>query len=115
MSTAKKVKIFQNADAKIYKDAKDKNVAANMIYFNVTNDGAPIAFRDHERVVGYDADGLLQAFIKGALVCVVDRNGGETLYTPCDAYKDANGVAGVSYNDDGSLRLLQSIERANYE
>ena len=110
MATVRKVKIFENADAKIYKDAKDKNVAANMIYFNATNASTPIAFRDHECVVGYDADGLLEAFIKGALVCVIDVNGGETLYTPCDAYKDADGVVGVSYNDNGLSRLLQSIE-----
>lgn len=114
MSEVNKVKIFENAGAKIYKDAKDKNVAANMIYYNSTNAGDPIAFRDHECVVGYDADGLLEAFVKGALVCVIEGYGGETLYAPCYVYKDKNGVAGVSYNDSGALIVLYSIERANY-
>ena len=32
MSKVAKVKIFDNAGAKIYMDAKDKNVSANVIY-----------------------------------------------------------------------------------
>lgn len=112
MANVAKAKIFENAGAKIYKDAKDKNVTANMIYSNYTNAGNLIAFRDHECVVGYDADGLLEAFIKGALVCFTDEHGGETLYTPCHAYKNEAGVVAVSYGQGVAFNELHSIEGA---
>lgn len=110
MAKNMKVKIFENAGAKIYKDAKDKNVSVNMIYSNYINADNLIAFRDHECVVGYDADGLLEAFAKGALVCFTDEIGGETLYTPFYAYKNSNGSAVVSYGDSGTFNELHSIE-----
>lgn len=110
MSKVAKVKIFDNAGAKIYMDAKDKNVSANVIYHKPPVSGANIAFRDHECVVGYDADGLLEAFIKGALVCLIDERGGETLCTPAEAYKNDAGVTTVSYSHDGGFSGLSSIE-----
>ena len=109
MSKVITVKIFDNAGAKIYMDAKDKNVAANMIYSNYITASNLTAFRDHECVVGYDADGLLEAFIKGALVCFTDERGGETLYTPHLAYKDTNGVVTVLYGEGESSVTLHSI------
>ena len=109
MSNTAKVKIFDNAGAKIYMDAKDKNVAANMIYFNYITASNLTAFRDHECVVGYDADGLLEAFIKGALVCFIDELGGETLYTPHRAYKDKSGLVKVFCGEGENSVALHSI------
>lgn len=112
MSKTQKVKIFENAVAKIYKDAKDKNVSANMIYSNYITASDSTAFRDHECVVGYDADGLLEAFIKGSLVCFTDELGGETLYTPHRAYKGKDGVVTVFYGEgENSVALHSIIER----
>ena len=110
MAIVGKVKILDNAVTKIYMDAKDKNVSANVIYHKLPVSGANIAFRDHECVVGYDADGLLEAFIKGALVCLIDERGGETLCTPTNAYKNYAGVTTVSYLHDGGFSNLSSIE-----
>lgn len=107
-----KVKIFENAGAKIYMDAKDKNVSANVIYSKHTAVGNMIAFQDHECVVGYDADGLLEAFVKGALVCFIDEYGGESLCTPGEAYKNDAGVTVVSYPHQGGFSTLFSIEGA---
>lgn len=113
MAKDAKVKIFENAGAKIYMDAKDKNVSANVIYSKYTAGGNMIAFRDHECVVGYDADGLLEAFVKGALVCFIEEDGGETLSTPVDAYKNDVGVTAVScFHDGGIYSRLFSIKGA---
>lgn len=109
MSQTIKAKIFENAGAKIYEDAKDKNIAANMIYSNYATADNLIAFRDHECVVGYDADGLLEAFVKGALVCFTDELGGEVLYAPHHAYKDQAGTVTVWYGEGERSVGLHSI------
>lgn len=109
MAKVTKVKIFDNAGAKIYMDAKDKNVSANMIYSNYITVSDSTAFRDHECVVGYDADLLLEAFIKGALLCFTDELGGETLYIPHRAHKDKNGLVTVFCGEGENSIALHSI------
>ena len=108
MAGVAKVKIFDNVGAQIYMDAKAKNVSANVIYHKLPVSETNIAFQDHECVVGYDADGLLEAFIKGALVCVIDERGGETLCTPTEASKSVNGVTKIFYYYNGEFIKLVS-------
>ena len=105
-----KLKIFENVGTKIYMDAKDKNVSANVIYSKHTAVGNMVAFQDHDCTVGYDADRLLEAFVKGALVCFLDEHGGETLCTPVEVYKNDMGVTVVSYPYEGGFSKLFSIE-----
>lgn len=53
---------------KIYMDAKDKNVAKVVIYYNSSNDSANAPFLDEECTIPFPNDELCDAFVKGAIL-----------------------------------------------
>ncbi len=57
---------------KIYMDAKDKNVAANIIYVDKTKNsaGSRTAWVDPEHTIAFTDDELADACFKGALVAI---------------------------------------------
>lgn len=63
--------ITKNMGTTIYQDAKDKNVSAKLVYTN-ENGGT---WHDRNCTVPYYVDELLEAVIKGALVCYIYADG----------------------------------------
>ena len=79
---------------RIFDQAKDKNVAALVIYAKSTADNK--AYVDSECKVQFKTSALKDAFLKRALVCV-DAN-----YFAPISYVEASGVGKVTYAKDGS-------------
>lgn len=79
---------------KIYMDAKDKNVAKVVIYYNSGNGSANAPFLDEECTIPFPDDELYDAFVKGAILHDVNSiRGYEILVTGC--YFDSKGLAHV--------------------
>ena len=79
---------------KIFDQAKDKNVAALVIYAKSTADNK--AYVDSEYKVQFKTSALKDAFLKRALVCV------DTNYFAPISYVEASGIGKVTYAKDGS-------------
>ena len=79
---------------RIFDHAKDKNVAALIIYAKSTADNK--AYVDSEYKVQFKTSALKDAFLKRALVCV------DTNYFAPISYVEASGVGKVTYAKDGS-------------
>ena len=79
---------------RIFDHAKDKNVAALIIYAKSTADNK--AYVDSECKVQFKTSALKDAFLKRALVCV-----GTNYFAPI-SYAEASGVGKVTYAKDGS-------------
>ena len=79
---------------RIFDQAKDKNVAALVIYAKPTADNK--AYVDSECKVQFKTSALKDAFLKRALVCV-----GTNYFVPI-SYVEASGIGKVTYAKDGS-------------
>ena len=75
---------------KIYQQAKDKNVAATIVYTHGGPDGK--AYKDAEGKEQFTTSELREAFRKGCLICW----GTNEYYTPT-GIKDDEGVAVIEF------------------
>lgn len=79
---------------RIYQQAKDKNVAALVIYAKATADNK--AYVDSECKIQFKTSALKDAFLKRALVCV-----GTDYFVPV-SYTESSNVGTVTYAKVGS-------------
>ena len=79
---------------KIFDQAKDKNVAALVIYAKASADNK--AYSDSECKIQFKTSALKDAFLKRALVCV-----GTDYFAPI-GYIETSGVGKVTYAKEGS-------------
>lgn len=79
---------------RIYQQAKDKNVAALVIYAKVTADNK--AYVDSECKIQFKTSALKDAFLKRALVCI-----GTDYFVPV-SYTESSNVGTVTYAKAGS-------------
>lgn len=80
--------------SKIFMQAKDKNVAAMLIYAKATADNK--AYADSECKTQFKTGALKDAFLKRALVCV-----GTDYFVPV-SYTESAGVGTVTYAKAGT-------------
>lgn len=79
---------------RIYQQAKDKNVAALVIYAKVAADNK--AYVDSECKIQFKTSALKDAFLKRALVCI-----GTDYFVPV-SYTESSNVGTVTYAKAGS-------------
>lgn len=86
---------------KIYMDAKDKNVAVNVVYYN----GADLkVFVDPKYENQIEADDLLDLCLKGVIVRI-----GENAYAvPTVFEKDSGGIAKLTVTIGDTAKVLLS-------
>lgn len=86
---------------KIYMDAKDQNVAANVVYYNGTD---LKVFVDPKYENQIEADDLLDLCLKGVVVRI-----GENSYAVPTAFeKDSGGIVKLSVTIGGTAKVLLS-------
>lgn len=96
---------------KIYMDAKDKNVAKVVIYYNSSNGSSNAPFLDEECTIPFPNDKLYDAFLKGAILRNVnDSFGHDALVVGC--HFDSKGLAYVWGHDRNgtSINVPKTIE-----
>lgn len=88
---------------KIFMDAKDKNVAKVVIYYNSDNGSANAPFLDEECTIPFPNDELYDAFVKGAILRDVgDGRYYSSLATGCYIDNDSNIVHLFSSTHSGA-------------
>ena len=85
---------------KIYMDAKDKNVAANVVYYNGTD---LKVFADSKYKNQIAADELLDLCLKGVIVRV-----GENSYAVPTEFKKESGIVKLNVTVGGTVKTLLS-------
>lgn len=83
--------------AKIYDQAKDKNVAAIIIYGKSSETSSPSAYVDSACTVKYKTSELQDAFLKRAVIQIGPSN----YYIPID-FSISNKIGTVTYAKAGS-------------
>ena len=86
---------------KIYMDAKDQNVAANVVYYNGTD---LKVFADSECKNQIAADELADLCVKGVIV----RVGTNSYAVPTEFKMDAGGILRLSVTIGGAVKTLLS-------
>ena len=85
---------------KIYMDAKDQNVAANVVYYNGTD---LKVFADSKYKNQIAADELLDLCLKGVIVRV-----GENSYAVPTEFKKESGIVKLNVTVAGTVKTLLS-------
>lgn len=85
---------------KIYMDAKDQNVAANVVYYNGTD---LKVFADSKCKNQIAADELLDLCLKGVIVRV-----GENSYAVPTEFKKESGIVKLNVTIGGAVKTLLS-------
>lgn len=85
---------------KIYMDAKDQNVAANVVYYNGTD---LKVFADSKYKNQIAADELLDLCLKGVIVRV-----GENSYAVPTEFKKESGIVKLNVTVGGTVKTLLS-------
>lgn len=85
---------------KIYMDAKDQNVAANVVYYNGTD---LKVFADSKCKNQIAADELLDLCLKGVIVRV-----GENSYAVPTEFKKESGIVKLNVTVGGTVKTLLS-------
>ena len=92
----------ENKDSnKIFDQAKDKNVAALIIYAESTADNK--AYVDSKHKIQFKTSALKDAFLKRALVCV------DTEYFVPIRYTESENIGTVYYLKDGGPTSLAAV------
>ena len=86
---------------KIYMDAKDKNVAANVVYYNGTDLKVFIDPKYENQIA---ADELFDLCLKGVIVRVSENS----YAVPTEFKKDSGGIVKLNVAIDGTVKTLLS-------